>query len=292
MSGDGPLPIFTNSAQFQVLSEKSFNETYIYNLDCIGKYQTNSIESMLDRRLIKTLKLIRLQLVAMVKAKFPNYQKFLNRVSKKETIDQIVSLTKGLARNEPNEDLRELFSVIKEPTIQLETLNMSDPAAVKKALIEMSSKINDLESKLDQVKCETCRDPVSSNQTHPDEEESLDQTHELEDEEESSASPQEAELPLQREVEPDHMMEAEPKTTRVFIGNVKKSMTHEKLQDYALKVKKVKVELYDIQDETARTQGKAFSVRVPVDKFNQFTANWPEGIKIEKIVSKAKKSKL
>ena len=111
---------------------------------------------------------------------------------------------------------------------------MSDPKAAKRALIEMSSKINDLESKVDQMKCETCRD------TQP-EEEYRDQTQEAEAEEERSAPPEEAEQPLQTEVEPHHMrgvephhMRAEPKTTKVYIGNVKKTIDRENVQYYSL----------------------------------------------------------
>ena len=218
MSGDGPLPIFTNAAQFSVLSDEKYCETYIFNLECIGNYQTDSIENMLDKRGLKTLRQIRLQLATMVTAKFPNYQKIFKCASKKDHISQIIALTKVLARNEPNEDLKEVFSVIKEPTVPLESLNWSDPDALKKVFINMCSRINDLESKVDQMKCETCRD------TQP-EEEYRDQTQEAEAEEESSAPPEEAEQSLQTEVEPHHMMgvephhmRAEPKTTKVYIG--------------------------------------------------------------------------
>ena len=289
MSGDGPLPIFTNAAQFSVLSDEKYCETYIFNLKCIGNYQTDSIESMLDKRGLKTLRQIRLQLATMVTAKFPNYQKIFKCANKKDHINQIIALTKVLARNEPNEDLKEVFSVIKEPTVPLESLNWSDPDALKKAFIDMSSRINDLESKVDQMKCETCRD------TQP-EEEYLDQTQEAEAEEESSAPPEEAEQPLQTEVEPHHMMgvephhmRAEPKTTKVYIGNVRRTIDCEYVQYYSFTEKNVKLELDDIKEEAVRPQGKVFSVLVPVEKFTQFIANWPEGIKIEKYVSKPKK---
>ena len=193
MSGDGPLPIFTNASQFNVLSDEKYCDTYIFNLKCIGNYQTDSIESMLDKRGLKTLRQIRLQLATMVTAKFPNYQKIFKCANKKDHINQIIALTKVLARNEPNEDLKEVFSVIKEPTVPLESLNWSDPNALKKAFIDLSSRINELESKVDQMKCETCRD------TQP-EEEYLDQTQEAEAEEESSAPQKKQNNPYRRKL--------------------------------------------------------------------------------------------
>ena len=98
-----------------------------------------------------------------------------------DIINQIISLTLKIGKPGPHAvDLSGMFTVIKTPTIQLEELDMSDTEAVKRAIIAMSSEINDLKSKQYQVKCESCRDPDSLNQTQT--EESLDQTHEVEEE--------------------------------------------------------------------------------------------------------------
>ena len=97
----------------------------------------------------------------------------------------------------------------------------------------MSAKINDLETKLYEVKCETCREPDRSTLAQPDE--SLDQTHKVESEEDNPASPQEAELPLLREGEPHPLILVEPKTTLVFIEYFKRSTTHKELHEYFTK---------------------------------------------------------
>ena len=121
----------------------------------------------------------------------------------------------------------------------------------------MSSRIDELESKLDQVKFETCRDTQQ-------EEEYLDQTHEAGAEEESSFPPEEAEQPLQTEVEPHHMMgvephhmRAEPKTTKVYIGNVKKTIDHKYLQYYSLTEKKSQSGVRRYQRGSSQASGES-----------------------------------
>ena len=221
------FPTLLEATELNTIAEDRFNDTYIKNTKMVASYQSNTIHEVFTKRSLPTLKALRKQLAVSVCDNNPVYvlASLIKSTKRPDIIKQIVSLTIKIGKPGTHaEDLSEVFRVIKEPTIQLDALNMSDLAAVKKALIEMSSRINNLESKLDQVKCETCRDPVSSNQTQPDEEESFDQTHEVEaEEEEISDSPQETEQPLQREVEPQPMMEVEPKTIRVFIRNVKKS---------------------------------------------------------------------
>ena len=283
------FPTLLEATEFNTIAEDCFNDTYIKNTTMVASYQSNTIKEVFTKRTIKTLKALRKQLAVSVCDSNPVYvlASLIESTKKPDIIKQIVSLTLKIGKPGPHaEDLSEVFSVIREPTIKLDTLDMSDSEAVKRVLIEMSTKINDLESKQYQVNCVTCRDPDRPTQNQP--EESLDQTNEVETEEEISASLQEAELPPQREVEPDHLIKVEPKTTLVFIANVEKSTTHEKLQNYSIKEKKVKVELDDIQDVAFRGQGRAFSVRVPVEKLKQFTANWPEGVKVEKFVSKQK----
>ena len=167
----------------------------------VASYQSNTINEVFTKRNLKTLKALRKLLAVSVCDSNPEYvlASLIESTKKPDIIKQIISLTSKIGKPGPHaEDLSKVFSVIKEPTIQLDTLDMSDSEAVKRVLVEMSAKINDLESKLYQVKCETSRDPDRSTQTQP--EESLDQTHKVEAEEESSASPQEAELPLQRKV--------------------------------------------------------------------------------------------
>ena len=82
----------------------------------------------------------------------------------------------------------------------------------------------------------------------------------------------------------------EPKTTQVYIGNVETSFTPENLMDYINTVKKVDVKLTDIQVLPLKGNGtgKAFNVKVPLEKLNQVISNWPEKIKASKYVTKPK----
>ena len=299
MSGEGALPMFTNAAHFQVVSEDSFKDTYIYNLDCIGNYQTNTISSILDRRLIKTLRLLRLELAGLLTAKFPDYQQILNCVSKKEHIDQIISLTKGLARNEPNEDLNTVYRVQREPLVPGD-LSVLDTDTLKLLLTEQRNEniflrdrlalvesrqadYEDLKERL--VSCEAHLE-LSVEQTQPNE--STDQTSPVTDSiVDNSILPPTSNESLPSEV---RHPKPEPKTTQVYIGNVETSFTPENLMDYINTVKKVDVKLTDIQVLPLKGNGtgKAFNVKVPLEKLNQVISNWPEKIKAAKYVSKPK----
>ena len=283
------IPALLEATELDTIIEECFTDTYIKNTKMVAGYQSNTIQEVFKKRNIQTLRALRKQLAVLVCDSNPEHvlESLIVNAKREDIIKQIVSLTLKIGKPSPHaEDLSEVFRVIKTPISQLEELNMSDPEVVRRTFIAMFSEINDLKSKLDQVKCESCRDPDSLNQTQT--EESVDQTHEVE--EESPESPQDPEQALQREVEPLYVMGAEPKTIRVFVGNVNKSITREQLQDYSLKQKKVKIRLEDIHNEAARTDGKSYSVRVPVDQLKQFTANWPEGMKVERFVSKTKNS--